>query len=131
MPVRTDPLKAPTLAVYKQLSYESLITAWFIDGGWEVFHPVVDHNAKTDILVADKQNHYRIQVKTLASADNDTRVENKWKGANIDYVIYISRSADWGYIVPAFTQRNKRLNDPTHLKFSVNSSEFLSAFEKA
>lgn len=130
MPVRNGTLEPPTLAVYQQLSYESLVTSWLINGGWEVFHPVVDHDAKTDILAADKCNHYRIQIKTLASAHETIRVENKWKNAKIDYVIYFSRSSDWGYIVPAFEQNRKRLNDPSHIKFSHSSTSFLEAFEK-
>jgi hypothetical protein len=69
---------------------------------WEVFVPVIDHDMKTDLLVSDGVNSYRIQIKTVQSVDESHFVENKWDDAKIDYVIYFSKNANWGYIAKPF-----------------------------
>ena len=78
MPVRNSNLKAPTLAAHKQLSYESLLAAWLLADGWEVLIPAIDHGKKTDLVIADASNYYRIQVKSVESSDEAVKVENKW-----------------------------------------------------
>lgn len=130
MPVRNTHLKEPTLAAHKQLSYESLLAAWLLSDGWEVLIPAIDHGKKTDLVIADESRFYRIQVKSIESKDESVKVENKWKGAKIDYVVYFSRAADWGYITPAFTEDCKRLNSPGHIRFHLHPKNFLRAFEK-
>ena len=103
MPVKNSKQKETTLAAHKQLSYENLAAAWFMADGWEVLIPAIDHGRKTDLVVSDGTNFYRIQVKTVNSDDESYRVANKWRGVEIDYVIYFSRAAEWGYIMPAFS----------------------------
>ena len=132
MPVLNANLKQETLAAHKQRSYEQLLSSWLSSAGWEVLIPVIDHGKKTDLIAADLNNYYRIQVKSLETADDNVKVENKWKGAKIDYVVYFSRSGNWGYVVPAFEQNHRRLKDPSHIRFIKDNREaFLSAFEQA
>ena len=64
MPIKNANLKKQTLAAHKELSYENLLTAWLMGDGWEVLIPAIDHGKKTDLVAADDENFYRIQVKT-------------------------------------------------------------------
>jgi len=110
MPVKNALRTTPALQHYKQVSFETLAASWFTFDGWEVFAPIIDHDMKTDLLVSDGNNFYRIQIKTIESHDESHVVENKWGDAKIDYVIYFSREDNWGYILKPFKQRTKRLN---------------------
>lgn len=130
MPVKNSQLKEKTLAAHKQLSYENLVAAWLMSDGWEVLIPAIDHGKKTDLVVADDNNYYRIQVKSIQSNDESIMVKNKGKGVKIDYVIYFSRVGEWGYIAPAFKRDRIHLNDPTHIRFHSHPTNFLKAFKK-
>jgi len=130
MPIKNAIQKKETLAAHKQLSYENLVTAWLMSDGWEVLIPAIDHGKKTDLVAADDDNYYRIQVKTISSNKESIWVENKWNGSKIDYVIYFSRIGDWGYIAPPFLERRKRLNAPGHRRFHLHHKHFLKAFRK-
>ena len=130
MPVKNAVLKQTTLAAHKQLSYEQLLSAWLLSDGWEVLIPVIDHGKKTDLVVADDDSFYRIQVKSIQTKDETIRVENKWQGAKIDYVVYFSTLGDWGYITPAFTETNRPLNSPDHIRFCKHPTNFLKAFKR-
>jgi hypothetical protein len=130
MPIKNSNIKKETLAAHKQLSYENLVTAWLTGDGWEVLIPAIDHGKKTDLVIADETNFYRIQVKTVESSDDSITVENRWEDAKIDYVIYFSRTAEWGYIAPAFSEKRKRLNSPDHIRFHNHPVNFLKAFKK-
>jgi hypothetical protein len=70
---------------------------------------------------------YRIQVKTLESSDDHIRVNNQWKDADIDYVVYFSHSAPWGYILPAFEESSVVLKDKG-IRFHQHPKHFLKAF---
>lgn len=72
---------------------------------------------KTDLLVSDGLNFYRIQIKSVETHDESHLVENKWGDVEIDYVIYFSRTDNWGYITKPFTQSKKRLNSKEHIRF--------------
>ena len=63
MPIKNCILKQTTLAAHKQLSYEQLAAAWYLSDGWEVLIPAIDHGKKTDLVIADDSNYYRIQIK--------------------------------------------------------------------
>jgi replicative DNA helicase len=130
MPVKNSTIKQQTLAAHEQLSYESLVASWLMSDGWEVLIPAIDHGKKTDLVIADDTNYYRIQVKSIESNNTSIRVENRWKGAKIDYVIFFSRAGDWGYILPAFQESSKRLNAEGHIRFHAHRKNFLKAFEK-
>ena len=130
MPIRNTVLKEPTLAAHKQLSYENLLTAWLMSDGWEVLIPAIDHGKKTDLVAADDDTFYRIQVKTINSNKESIWVENKWEGVKIDYVVYFSRIGDWGYIAHPFQERRKRLNSTGHIRFHSHPKKFLKAFRK-
>ncbi len=130
MPVRNAEIKPTTLAAHKQLSFESLLAAWLLGDGWEVLVPVIDHGKKTDLVVADDNRYFRIQVKSLNTADETAVVENKWHGAKIDYVVYFSVPGEWGYICPAFDEERRPLRSPDHVRFHKHPTNFLKAFRK-
>jgi hypothetical protein len=81
-------------------------------------------------VIADDTNYYRIQVKSIESDNESIKVENRWKGAKIDYVVFFSRAGDWGYIMPAFQESFKRLNADGHIRFHAHPKNFLKAFKK-
>jgi hypothetical protein len=130
MPVRNAVIKETTLAAHKQLSYENLLAAWLLGDGWEVLIPAIDHGKKTDLVVADDNRYYRIQVKSIQSANEKVIVENKWQGAKIDYVVYFSVQGEWGYITPAFSESNRPLNSSGHIRFHKHPTNFIKAFKK-
>lgn len=130
MPIKNTLVKTETLAAHKQLSFENLVAAWLLSDGWEVLIPAIDHGKKTDLVIADDNNYYRIQVKSIQSSNESVLVENKWQGVKIDYVIYFSRTADWGYITPAFIESKKHLNSNGHIRFHNHQTNFLKAFKK-
>lgn len=130
MPVLNAIIKPTTLAAHKQLSYEQLLSAWLSGNGWEVLIPVIDHGKKTDLVIADDVNFYRIQVKSVQTNDESVWVENKWQGAKIDYVVYFSTIGEWGYITPAFSDTGRQLNAQGHIRFHKHPNNFLKAFKK-
>ncbi len=96
--------------------------------GWQVFSPVLDNGHATDILISDGPNFYRLQIKTIDASSEDRYVENRWKGTELDVVIYFTRNSNWGYIAPAFTTNRRKLNAEGHIKFIDRRSNFLKAF---
>lgn len=130
MPALNANLKHETLAAHKQLSFEQLLSAWLSSAGWEVLIPVIDHGKKTDLVVADDANYYRIQVKSIQSNNESVRVENKWHNAKIHFVVYFSTIGEWGYIAPAFSESSRPLNAPDHIRFHKHPNNFLKAFSR-
>ena len=130
MPIKNTIRTAPAQQHYKSISFETLVASWLVSDGWEVYLPVIDHDMKTDLIVVDKHNFYRIQVKSLDTRKENIQVENKWGGVRIDYIIYFSRSSNWGYIARPFRQRKKRLNADDHVRFHKDCKPFLKAFEQ-
>lgn len=99
-----------------------------MNAGWQVFHPMLDAAHAVDLIASDGPNSYRIQIKSLESQDENYQVQNQWKGKHVDFVIYFTQRSNWGYVCPAFTTNQKRLNDPAHKKFHKNQTSFLAAF---
>jgi len=130
MPIKNTTPQSSAIKHYKSLSYETLAASWLLNDGWDVFMPMVDHGQKTDVVISDGSTFYRIQVKSVESSDETTLVENKWKGVNIDYVVYFSRTGNWGYIARPFTQRKKRLNSSDHVRFHQHPKNFVKAFQR-
>jgi hypothetical protein len=130
MPVLNAKLKATTLAAHLHLSFEQQVSAWLSSAGWEVLVPLVDHGRKTDLVIADDEDYYRIQVKSLHTHDPHVRVNNKWQGARLDYVIYFSTLAEWGFIAPAFLEGSRPLDAPGHVRFRAQRTNFLKAFNR-
>jgi len=62
------------------------------------------------------------------SHDESTMVENKWKGVNIDYVIYFSRVGEWGYIAPAFNKNRVRYKQK-HIILNNNRVKLRGSFD--
>jgi hypothetical protein len=102
MPVKHIQRSIPANQYYRNTSYETLAASWFTFDGWEVFIPATDHDMKTDLLVSDGLNYYRIQIKTVDTIDDTILVNNMWRDKKIDYVIYFSTQSTWGYIAKAF-----------------------------
>jgi hypothetical protein len=92
--------------------------------------PMIDHSQKTDVVISDGSAFYRIQVKSVESNDEAIVVENKWGDVSSDYVIYFSRTGNWGYIAQPFSQQKKRLNAPEHIRFHQHQKNFVKAFEQ-
>jgi hypothetical protein len=122
--------KTGTHQVLKNSSYESLVVSWLMQDGWQVFSPVLDNGHQTDILISDGPNFHRLQVKSIQAASEDSKIENRWKGSNVDVVVAFSRVANWGYVMPAFTVNRRKLNYEGHQKFNQTRASFLKAFHK-
>ena len=130
MPVKNTIRTAPAQRHYNSISYETLTASWLVSDGWEVYLPLIDHDMKTDLIVVDNHNFYRIQVKSLDTKRENIMVENKWGDVDIDYIIYFSRTSSWGYIATPFRQRKKRLNSCDHIRFHKDCKPFLRAFSE-
>ena len=131
MPKLHTKLKSPALAAHKNLSYELILSGWLTSFGWEVLKPLVDHGRRTDLVIAnDEGRYYRIQVKTVRTRDESARIDNRWRGGRLDYVIIFSPEGEWGYIAPPFTEARRRINDPSHIRFHCHAENFRKAFEK-
>lgn len=120
----------PTKRHFKSISYETLAASWFTSAGWEVLLPMIDHGKKTDLVLADNSNFYRIQVKSVETDDERAFVQNMWGDVPIDFIIYFSKTGNWGYIAQPFKRKRKRLNSPGHIRFHQHPTNFLKAFSK-
>ena len=130
MPQRQTKTKTGTFQTMINISYESIVVSWLMCDGWQVFLPVLDNGHKTDILISDGPNYYRIQVKTFDANEDEYTIENKWKGSNIDFVVLFARNSDWGYIVPAFKEDKRHLQHKSHRKFIQKRKKFLKEFHQ-
>jgi hypothetical protein len=128
MPKRTTGLTEANARLHKNHSYELLVSTWLMNGGWQVFTPLLDAAHAVDLIVSDGPHSYRVQIKSLESQDETREVQNHWKGRHIDFVIYFAQRSNWGYVCPAFFTRHKRLNDPAHQRFQQSAKSFLAAF---
>lgn len=130
MPIRKTATKQGTLNALKHAAYESCIVNWLMQDGWQVFTPMLDNGHQTDVLISDGPNYHRIQVKTIDAAGEDHKLENRWKGSNVDIVVAFARNSSWGYVMPAFEVNCRRLNFKGHQRFMQTKNEFLKAFHK-
>ena len=132
MPKRTTATSPGARKVMKNTAFESTVASWLMWDGWQVFLPMLDHGHKTDILISDGPNYYRVQIKTVDDGlGEDQVVENRWAGSHCDVVVYFARGSTWAYVAPAFEEKKRRLNHETHIRFSKSSkNEFLKAFHK-
>ena len=128
MPQRTTGLTDANARLHKNHSFELLVATWLMNAGWQVFTPLLDAAHAVDLIASDGPNSYRLQIKTLESQDEARHVPNVWKDRHIDYVIYFAQRSNWGYVCPAFSSNQQRLNHPTHQRFQQNSKGFLAAF---
>ena len=130
MPIKQTQANPETAKFYKSISYETLAASWFQMDGWEVFLPMADHGSKTDLVISDGTQFYRIQVKSLDTHEENVIVQSQWDGVDIDYVLYFSRYGQWGYITQPFTGKVK-LNRKGHWRFHQHPKAFRTAFAKA
>ena len=128
MPKRTTGLTEAHAKLHKNHSYELLVATWLMNGGWQVFAPLLDAAHAVDLIASDGPKSYRLQIKSLEAQEEDRLVPNLWKSRHIDYVIYFAQRSNWGYVCPAFATNQKRLNDPAHRKFEKTPKSFLAAF---
>lgn len=129
MPKRMTPTPPGTRKTLKEMSYEQQVIAWLMSDGWQVFTPVVDHGHKTDILISDGIQYFRIQIKTVEASSSDHIVRNQWDDLPLDCVIYFARNSNWGCIAQAFAENKRLLNDKRHVSFvQQDKKSFLTAF---
>ena len=129
MPRRLTETKKGTHQMMKNISFEKLIVSRLMQDGWQVFLPVLDNGHKTDILISDGPNYYRIQVKTIDASSEEHIVENSWKDSMVDVVIFFARNSTWGYICPGFDENKKALNAKGHRRFlSTDRKGFIKEF---
>lgn len=131
MPKIISNIPESQLKNYISLSYEMLAQAWLTKAGFEAQLITADFGKKTDLIVFDGRKQYRIQIKSITTMTENLKVENEWKGADIDYVIYFNKIEDWGYIAPAFSESKRLLNHKSHIRFHQHPKNFIKAFEKA
>ncbi|QCU89694.1 hypothetical protein [Thiomicrorhabdus sediminis] len=130
MPRRLTQTKTQTHQAMKNSSYESEVISWLMQDGWQVFIPMLDHGHRTDILISDGPNYYRIQVKTIEASGEDQVLLNRWKESHVDVVVCFARNSNWGYVMPAFAENKRQLNHDGHERFQENKNDFLKAFHK-
>ncbi len=130
MPKRQTKTADETHQAMKNTAYESIVKAWLMQDGWQVFSPELDHGHQTDVLISDGDHYYRIQVKTVEANGKSHLVHKMWQDENhIDVVVYFVRNSNWGVIAPAFTEKKRALDHPEHFRFdSANYNEFKTAF---
>jgi len=130
MPTRKTITKQGTRNVLINSSFERNVACWLMHDGWEVYRPELDNGHKTDILISDGPNFYRLQVKTCEAKGENHRLENLWKDSHLDIVIAFARNSNWGYVLPAFKVNNRRLNYEGHERFQQTRKSFLNAFHR-
>lgn len=130
MPIRHTKTENNARKRLKNTSFESQVVSWLMHDGWQVFLPLLDHGHKTDLLISDGPNYYRLQVKTVKATGEDHEVLNLWKGSHLDCVIYFARNSNWGYVTPAFPESKRKLNHKEHHRFKQTKNDFLAAFHR-
>ena len=130
MPIRKTGNKKGTEAVLKNVARESEVVHWLMYDGWQVFVPMLDNPHKTDVLISDGPNYYRLQVKTIEAKDASQELENLWKDSYVDIVICFARNSGWGYVMPAFEEDCCSLNSDGHEWFEQKRNSFLKAFHR-
>lgn len=128
VPRRITKTQSGTHQALKNTSYESLIASWLMQDGWQVFLPVLDHGHKTDLLISDGPQFFRIQVKSFLNRGKSQQIQNSWAPNKIDYVVFFARNGGWGVIVPAFEERQRKLKHEEHRRFQPSRRDFLKQF---
>jgi len=128
MPRRTTATPPGEAKDLKNHSFEMLVATWLMQDGWQVFVPLLDHGHCTDLLISDGPKYYRLQIKTIEAQSEAYKLQNRWSHSNIDYVMVFAKNSNWGYIPPAFKERQKRLDAKEHQKFQHSRAAFLKAF---
>jgi hypothetical protein len=90
--------------------------------------PLFDHGHKTDLLVSDGPNYFRIQVKSVEAGADELELENKWSGSNVNYVAVFAKNSTWGIIFPAFQEKKRKLKNTGGVKFELKRASFMKAF---
>ncbi|WP_100644672.1 hypothetical protein [Alteromonas facilis] len=131
MPIKSTIIPEKTKQFFENVSFENQVETWLIRDGWQVFKPHIDHGSKTDVLISDGNLYYRIQVKCVDTSNETHKVRPQWQpDDNIDFIIYFSKKAQWGYITPIFHEARK-LKHPEHIRFHQDPRNFVKAFSKA
>ena len=128
MPRRLTHTKRGTAQALRNSSFESLVVSWLMQDGWQVFVPILDNAHQTDLLISDGPHYYRVQVKTVDASSESHLLDNRWDGSDLDVIVCFARNSNWGYVMPAFEQRKRRLNAEGHYRFQQNKTQFLKAF---
>ena len=128
MPRRTTAISEATSVKCRNHSFELLVATWLMQAGWQVFVPLLDDGHCTDLLISDGPRFFRLQIKTVESQDENLQLVNRWKGVKIDFVVCFAKNSNWGFVCPAFSTNQKRLNHPDHKRFLQSKGAFLAAF---
>ncbi len=129
MPRRLNAIPEGLKQNLQNTSFENQVVTWLMQDGWQVFVPALDNGHKTDVLIAEGRRYFRIQIKTVdANKGKSQEITNVWGEIPIDFIIYFARNGEWGYVVPAFTEKHKTLNAAEHKFFMLKKNEFLTAF---
>lgn len=104
MPRRTTHTRPGTAQSLKNHSFEMLVATWFMQAGWQVFVPLLDHGHCTDLLISDGPHYYRLQVKTIEAQKEDIEIHNKWSHSNVQFVALFAKNSNRGYVMPAFAE---------------------------
>lgn len=130
MPRRLTHTKPGTHNILKNTSFEIMVVSWLMQDGWQVFVPMLDNGHKTDILISDGPNYFRIQIKTVEAKGDSHIVQNQWADSNVNIVVFFARNSNWGVIAPAFSEKERPLNHASHRKFTQTKREFLREFHQ-
>ena len=57
-------------------------------------------------------------------------MKNLWKDSHLDIVVVFARNSNWGYVLPAFKENERRLNFEGHERFQQSAKNFLKAFHQ-
>ena len=68
---------------YQSHSFEQYAASLFMNDGWEVLVPALDHGRKTDLVISDGHVFYRVQVKSLQTTHDAVIVTNQWKNTDL------------------------------------------------
>jgi hypothetical protein len=128
MPKRSTPHNADWRKYLENCSFELLCAHWFVKANWQVFKPLFDHGHKTDLLVSDGPNYFRVQVKTVEAGSDDLELKNGWAGSDVNYVAVFAKNSSWGIIFPAFTGKKRKLKNTGGAKFEWTPASFMKAF---
>ena len=96
--------------------------------GWQVFLPILDHGHRTDMVISDGPNYFRIQVKTVEAKGEGHILTNTWKDSDVDIIVVFARNSNWGVVGPAFSTNSRRLNHEDNYRFNNSRKDFLKEF---
>jgi hypothetical protein len=113
--------RAPGVAkrTYLRHGYEKIIAGILLRDGWQVFLPLLDDSHATDIIFSDGSRYFRLQVKTTErkKMSGRLRIPTITAFAPVNYIIVVSVTSDWGFVIPRAAAGAKSISLPVPLKY--------------